>query len=135
MGDFLSVDHIERLNHLRVFCIFENADHAGGDVQPARLKYHRHHRQATVEIRLGVLSCAPHAGVCGHGAIKTVMGLQTIAHQIKMFTFLIRRLDPIIIKSQRHWNMRKPGDQIPMQIHGIQFNMGHRVQKRVAAFF
>ena len=31
--------------------------------------------------------------------------------------------------------MRKPGDQIPMQIHGIQFNMGHRVQKRISAFF
>ena len=46
--------------------------------------------------------------------------------------FLIRSLNPVIIKPQRHIGIVKARDQIPMQIDRVKFDMCNRVPYRDA---
>ena len=47
-----------------------------------------------------------------------------------MFAFFCSRLHPIIKKTGWQACLAEPNDNIPMQIHGIQLDMGDRMQQR-----
>src|SRR6056297_2663758 len=53
---------------------------------------------------------------------------KAIADQIEMFGFFVGRFDPIVVKSDGHRDMTKTRDDVPVQIHGIQFDMRHGMQ-------
>ena len=50
-----------------------------------------------------------------------------------MLRLVIGGFDPVVEIAKRHGHMGKAGDDIPMQIDGVQFDMGKRVQQRDAA--
>ena len=57
------------------------------------------------------------------------MRFKTVADQIEMLGFFVRRLDPVVIISRRHRMAREPRDQVPVQIDGVELDMGDRVQQ------
>ncbi len=58
--------------------------------------------------------------------------LKTVAYQVEMLGFFIGGFDPVIEVTHRHGDIGKARDQVPVQIHGIQFDMRHRMQDRDA---
>ena len=50
-----------------------------------------------------------------------------------MLGFLVAGLHPVIVKAGWKSNLGKARDDVPMQIHGVQFDMRHRVQQGDAA--
>ena len=129
MADFLGIDRLKRRHGTSIFCLSEHFDHSGGDIQPARLQHHRHNRQPADEIIRRIFGGAPHAGVGWHGTVMAAQCFKTVADQVEMLGFFVRGFDPVVIKSRRHRMTRKPRDQVPVQIDGVELDMSDRVQQ------
>ena len=69
MANFLRVNSLKRLNRLCGLCLAENLDHAGRDIEAARLQHHRHDCEPAHEIIYRVFRRAPHARMRRQGTV------------------------------------------------------------------
>ena len=130
MMHFVGIDGFQCGDRLGLASLGEQVNHPRRHVQPSRLEDHGHHGQPPHQVSGGISRRPPHAGMGGQGAVMAACGFKAIAHQVEMLGFLISRFDPVVVISQRKRHICKPGDQVPMQVHRVQFDMGHRVQQR-----
>lgn len=54
---------------------------------------------------------------------------QSAVGHLEGFSFLVRRFVPVVVEPQRHRGSREPGDDVPVQIDCIQFDMHDRVEQ------
>ena len=134
MGNLFAVDHLKRRDGLRVACLAEHLDHVRGDIQTPRLKHHGDNGKAAHQVIRGVFGGAPHAGMGGQGAVVAAKRFKAVAHQVEMLGLFIGGLHPVVIETGRHRLVGEAGDQIPVQIDGVEFDMRDGVQKGDPAF-
>ena len=133
MPHFFAVDGFQRLHRLCGPGLAEQLNHPRCYIQPTRFQHHGHHSQASHEIIGGVFSGAPHTSMGGQSAIMAAHLFKAVADQIEMFTFFLRGFDPVVVETRRQRHIGKARDDVPVQVHGVQFDMRHCVQQRDAS--
>ena len=123
VADLFGIDGFQRRDRVGIAGISEQVDHARGDVEPACLQHHRHDRQTAHEILRRLLRRAPHAVMGRQLAIIRSHSLQPVAEQVEMLALFVRRAHPVVEIALGHRNMGKAGDDVPVQINGVQFDM------------
>ena len=126
---FLGIDCVQRGDRPGVSGFGEKRDHAGCHIQPPRLEHHRHDSQPPHQVICGIRCRPPHSGMRGQGTVMTARRFKTVAHQVEMFGFFVCCFDPVVVVADGKRHMGKSCDDIPMQVDGIQFDMGHSMQQ------
>ena len=135
MADFLTVNDLQRLHSVIKSRLAKNLNHSWRDIKAARFQHHRHDSQASHDILCRVFRCTPHARMGRQGPIIAAQSFKAVTYEIEMLRFFVAGSDPVVIVAQRKGHMRKPRNNIPMQINRVEFDMRNRMQKRDAAFF
>ena len=65
----------------------------------------------------------------GSGAIVAAHCFKAVAEKVEMFGFFVGGLHPVIIEAHGHGMAGEPCDDVPVQVHRIQFDMRQCVKK------
>ena len=76
-----------------------------------------------------VLGGAPHAGMGGQGAVVAAQRLEAVADEVEVLGLLVGGLHPVVIEPERHGDVGEARDDVPVQVDGVQLDVGDRMQK------
>mmetsp|Transcript_37263 Transcript_37263/g.116515 ORF Transcript_37263/g.116515 Transcript_37263/m.116515 type:complete len:300 (+) Transcript_37263:245-1144(+) len=104
-------------------------------VEAARLVHAVHDAQPRGEVARGAAGALPESVVRGHGAVGCADGVEAIAPSEEVARLLGGRLREVVVEAQRQLRVgvaAEPSDEVPHEVDGVGFGVGHRVQQPLA---